>query len=86
MDNTKITLIGSSIEQVLESAKPDPKRATSTKSNVKKDDDEAPKYQSEQKEHKKIIEKGLPSDAEVGDKEKNVITQFLTFRIHFQRL
>jgi hypothetical protein len=69
-NNTKITLIGSSFEQVMESAPPDPKKKVVTKIPTEKVGD-TPKYLSEQKEHKKIIEKGVPSNAEKGDVSRN---------------
>lgn len=69
-DNTKIILIGSTLEQVLEGTPPDPKKLKQKTNTVVKTE-EIPKSLSEQKEHKKIIEKGIPKDSEKGEKEKN---------------
>lgn len=43
-----------------------------TTNNEKPKSEVIPKSLSEQKEHKKIIEKGLPKEAEKGEKDKNI--------------
>jgi len=85
-DNSKLTVIGSSLDQLLEgSGRPDKSSqkskksstttstsSTSTKTNNLKSTEEESKYLSQKKEHSKIISKGLPKDAEKGDSGKDL--------------
>ena len=80
---TKALLIGSTIDQVIAVTTPNVMSSTSSSSNLRKlqntenNDNDSDEKQggiklSEMKEHAKVVSKGVPTGAEVGDRNKDV--------------
>ncbi len=90
---TKALLIGSTIDQVIAVTTPNVMSSTSSSSsnlrklqNTENDNDSDEKQGgiklSEMKEHAKVVSKGVPTGAEVGDRNKDVRV-ILSFFYHF---